>query len=108
MNIIQGAFIPVKEVEALFKTINQKLDVLTEKNKESSTTEWASQRTLAKKYDCSISTICRTLELAISSNSVQMIQPNGGVKKYNVAEVDRYMKMTTPSQKEWKYGKRKI
>lgn len=91
MHQINTHLIPAEEVNAELKAIHERLDVLTKLPVESGSVVWASQATLAKRYDTSKSTICRILAEAVSAGKVRMIRPNNGVQKYHVAELDSYM-----------------
>lgn len=91
MHQINTPLIPAEEVHAELKAIHERLDALVKLPVESGSVVWASQATLAKRYDTSKSTICRILAGAVSAGKVQMIRPNNGVQKYHVAELDSYM-----------------
>ena len=56
---------------------------------------WASQATLAKRYDMSKPSMCRYLMAAVESGQVRVIRPGDGdrqgILKYNVQDVDDYM-----------------
>lgn len=91
MNQINTILIPAEEVHAELKAIHERLDALDKLQVESGSVVWASQATLAKRYDTSRSTICRILAEAVSAGKVRMIRPNNGVQKYHVAELDSYM-----------------
>ncbi|GAA5569206.1 hypothetical protein [Akkermansia muciniphila] len=58
-------------------------------------TVWASQATLAKRYDMSKPSMCRYLMAAVESGQVRVIRPGDGdrqgILKYNVQDVDDYM-----------------
>ncbi len=91
MNILSTQLIPAEEVHATLKVICERLDALAKLPTDSGSVVWASQATLAKRYDTSKSTICRILAKAVSAGKVRMIRPNNGVQKYHVAELDSYM-----------------
>ncbi|WP_250715735.1 hypothetical protein [Akkermansia massiliensis] len=62
-------------------------------------TIWASQATLAKRYDMSKPSICRYLMAAVEAGKVRVIRPGDGdrqgILKYNVQDVDDYMQQKT-------------
>lgn len=92
MKIIEGTFVSAEDIIEELRGIRECLDVLlTRQSTESGSVVWASQATLAKRYDTSKSTICRLLAEAVSSGHVRMIRPHGGVQKYHVAEFDTFM-----------------
>lgn len=102
MKIIEGTFVPAEDIIEELRGIRECLDVLlTRQSTESGSVVWASQSTLAKRYDTSKSTICRLLAEAVSSGHVRMIRPHGGVQKYHVAEFDAFMaSISIPSCKK--------
>lgn len=61
-------------------------------------TVWATQATLAKRYDMSKPTVSRYLMAAVEAGKVRVIRPGDGIRKgylkYNVQEVDDYMQQT--------------
>lgn len=101
MKIIEGTFVSAEDVITELRGIRECLDVLLARQAvESGSVVWASQATLAKRYDTSKSTICRLLTEAVSSGHVRMIRPHGGVQKYHVAEFDAFMvSISIPSRK---------
>lgn len=91
MNPIDATLFTAEDVHTELKAIHARLDALDKLPVESGSVVWASQATLAKRYDTSRSTICRILAEAVSASKVRMIRPNNGVQKYHVAELDSYM-----------------
>lgn len=91
MNQINTTLFTAEDVHTELKAIHERLDALAKLPTDSGSVVWASQATLAKRYDTSRSTICRILAEAVSTGKVQMIRPNNGVQKYHVAELDSYM-----------------
>ena len=92
MKIIEGTFVSAEDIITELRRIRECLDVLlTRETAKSGSVVWASQATLARRYDTSKSTICRLLAEAVSSGHVRMIRPHSGVRKYHVAEFDAFM-----------------
>ena len=91
MNPIDTPLFTAKDVYTALNAIRERLDALAKLPTDSGSVVWASQATLANRYDTSKSTICRILAGAVSAGKVQMIRPNNGVQKYHVAELDSYM-----------------
>lgn len=102
MKIIKGTFVSAEDIIEELRGIREcPLVLLTRQATESGSVVWASQATLAKRYDTSKSTICRLLAEAVSSGHVRMIRPHGGVQKYHVAEFDAFMaSISIPSCKK--------
>lgn len=75
-----------KQLEAIARQVNAPA---------SGETVWASQATLAKRYDMSKPSICRYLMGAVEAGKVRLIRPGDGdrqgILKYNVQDVDDYM-----------------
>lgn len=78
-----------RQLEAIARQVN---------NPETGETVWASQTTLAKRYDMSKPSICRYLMNAVEAGKVRVIRPGDGerqgILKYNVQDVDDYMQQT--------------
>lgn len=92
VEVVSGTFFPAEAVYTELKDIRAILQTMTANRNEGGNMVWASQATLAKRYDMSKSTICRILAHAVATEKVRKLNPpNGGVLKYNVAEVDAYM-----------------
>lgn len=92
MKIIEGTFVSAEDIITELRGIREYLDVLLARQAvESGSVVWASQATLAKRYDTSKSTICRLLAEAVTSGHVRMVRPHGGVQKHHVAEFDAFM-----------------
>lgn len=95
MKAVSGTFLSVDEVMVELEKIHVKLDAMSVARKDDagsgSEVVWASQATLAKRYDMSKSNICRLLMTGATNGMIRMLQPCGGVRKYNVHDVDAYM-----------------
>lgn len=91
MKQINTPLFTAEDVYAALNAIRERLDSLAKLPTDSGSVVWASQATLAKRYDTSRSTICRILAEAVSAGKVKMIRPNNGVQKYHVVELDSYM-----------------
>lgn len=92
MKTVSGTFIAVEDVMEELLKIHQRLESLVSKQGDSSgEVVWASQATLAKRYDMSKSNMCRLLAGGIAAKRIRIRRPNGGVYKYNVEEVDSYI-----------------
>lgn len=106
MKAVSGSFVSVEDVMDELEKIHLKLDALGVTRKElgdcgSGEVVWASQATLAKRYDMSKSNMCRLLMSGATNGKIRMCQPNGGVRKYHVADVDSYM-MDISEILEWR------
>lgn len=67
MKIIEGTFVSAEDIITELRRIRECLDVLlTRETAKSGSVVWASQATLARRYDTSKSTICRLLAEAVS------------------------------------------
>lgn len=103
MKIIEGTFVSAEDIIVELRAIRECLDILARQPAESGSVVWASQATLAKRYDTSKPTICRLLAEAVSSGHVRMIRPHGGVQKYHVAEFEAFrVSVSTISCKAFK------
>lgn len=91
MNIQTKEVISIEDVGNMLDEIHKCFQAISKPHEDSGSVVWASQATLAKRYDTSRSTICRVLAEAVSAGKVKMIRPNNGVQKYHVAELDAYM-----------------
>lgn len=93
MRTATAAYISAEDVLEELQKLNQKIDSLALSRNESGGGEvvWASQATLSKRYDMSKSNICRILIVGTGNGQIRLCQPNGGVRKYNVEDVDAYM-----------------
>lgn len=94
MKALSGTFLSVEEVMDALEKIHLKLDALALVRKDDAgggEVVWASQATLAKRYDMSKSNLCRLLMAGVTNGKIRMLQPNGGVRKYHVNDVDAYM-----------------
>lgn len=91
MNIHTKEVMSIEDVGNLLDEIHKCIKEIPKLPEDSGSVVWASQATLAKRYDTSRSTICRILAEAVSAGKVRMIRPNNGVQKYHVAELDSYM-----------------
>lgn len=64
---------------------------------------WASQKTLAKRYDMSRSSISRYLSEAIERRAVRFIRPHDGDRegliRYNIQDMDAFMAGVRKEQK---------
>ncbi|WP_290565938.1 hypothetical protein [Akkermansia sp.] len=92
-------YISAEDMLAELQKITLKLEAmdLARKDSDAGSVVWASQATLAKRYDMSKSNMCRLLLGGVSGKKIRTCQPNGGVRKYNVADVDAYLISITPS-----------
>lgn len=99
MKTITPSYISAEDVLAELQKITLKLDSmeLSRKDSDAGNVVWASQATLAKRYDMSKSNMCRLLVVGVSGKKIRTCQPNGGVRKYNVTDVDAYFLAITPS-----------
>lgn len=93
MKAISGTFLPADDVAEELRKIYGLLEILSRERQHAGggETVWASQATLAKRYDMSKSNMCRLLMGATTSGKVSIRRPGGGVLKYCVEEVDGYM-----------------
>lgn len=109
MKAVSGSFLSVEDVMDALEKIHLKLDTLSLVYKDGAgggKVVWASQATLAKRYDMSKSNICRLIMVGATNGKIRMLQPNGGVRKYNVGDVDAYMLDITVLS-EGKFGGKK-
>lgn len=92
-------YISAEDMLAELQKITLKLEAmdLARKDSDAGSVVWASQATLAKRYDMSKSNMCRLLLGGVSGKKIRTCQPNSGVRKYNVADVDAYLISITPS-----------
>lgn len=99
MKTVSPTYISAEDVLSELRQITLKLEAmeLSRKNTDSGNVVWASQATLAKRYDMSKSNMCRLLIGGVSTKKIRTCQPNGGVRKYNVTDVDAYFLTITPS-----------
>lgn len=95
MRTASTAYVSAEDVLEELQKLNQKIDSIVLSRNESGggggEVVWASQATLSKRYDMSKSNMCRLLMVGTSNGEIRMCQPNGGVRKYNVEDVDAYM-----------------
>lgn len=89
MNTISGTYIAAEDVLEELRQIHQLLELLTQQGGGGGEVAWASQATLAKRYDMSKANMCRLL--AGGTGKIRTRQPNGGVRKYSVEDVDAYV-----------------
>lgn len=99
MKTLAPTYISAEDVLAELQKITLKLEAmdLSRKDSDAGTLVWASQATLAKRYDMSKSNMCRLLLGGVTNKKIRTCQPNGGVRKYNVTDVDAYLLSITPS-----------
>lgn len=99
MKTLAPTYISAEDVLAELQKITLKLEAmeLSHKDSEAGTLVWASQATLAKRFDMSKSNMCRLLIGGVTNKKIRTCQPNGGVRKYNVIDVDAYLLSITPS-----------
>lgn len=95
-------YVSADDVLEELQKLSQKIDMLALAKGDSGNGEvvWACQATLAKRYDMSKSNMCRLLIGGASSGKIRMRQPNGGVRKYNVTDVDAYILSISPGHVE--------
>lgn len=91
MKTLSGTFIAAEDVIEELRQIHHVLDLLSQQGGGSGEVVWASQATLAKRYDMSKSNMCRLLAGGMETGKIRTRQPNGGVRKYNVEDVDAYV-----------------
>ena len=99
MKTLTPTYISVDDVLAELQKITLKLEAmdLSRKDTEAGNVVWASQATLAKRFDMSKSNMCRLLIGGVTNKKIRTCQPNGGVRKYNVTDVDAYLISITPT-----------
>lgn len=90
MKALSGTFISIEEVVEELRQIHHLLDLLFQQGGGSGEVVWASQATLAKRYDMSKANMCRLLAGGMETGKIRTRQPNGGVRKYHVDDVDAY------------------
>lgn len=99
MKTLAPTYISAEDVLAELQKITLKLEAmeLSHKDSKAGTLVWASQATLAKRFDMSKSNMCRLLIGGVTNKKIRTCQPNGGVRKYNVTDVDAYLLSITPT-----------
>lgn len=100
MNTISGTYIAAEDVLEELRQIHQLLELLAQQGGGGGEVAWASQATLAKRYDMSKANMCRLL--AGGTGKIRTRQPNGGVRKYSVEDVDAYvLSVSHASKSNW-------
>lgn len=100
MNTISGTYIAAEDILKELRQIHQLLELLAQQGGSGGEVVWASQATLAKRYDMSKANMCRLL--AGGTGKIRTRQPNGGVRKYSVEDVDAYvLSVSHASKSNW-------
>lgn len=91
MKTLSGTFISAEDVAEELSKIYHLLESLAQQGAGGGEVAWASQATLARRYDMSKANMCRLLAGGMGTGKIRIRQPNGGVRKYNVEDVDAYI-----------------
>ncbi len=91
-----GSFLSVEDVMDALEKIHLKLDSLGQARSildDSGYGEvvWAIQTTIVELYDMLKSNMCQLLMAGTTNHNIRTCQPNGSMRRYNVADVDAYI-----------------